>query len=194
MRITKSILLNLLFSTLIIGSIAADECKTVSGCNRTQLQGLWNYPGSAFSFLLYKAGNKASEAMGEIFVPEFPGGHPALIEYLRKNVIYPDQERKKGIEGKVNVRFIVTKDGSLDSIKVIKSEPYVESFNREALRVINQMPRWFPGEASGKKVNMEMIIPFNFYLNNNRQIIAPRFNAGFSYEGTKKDKNEKMEK
>ena len=95
--------------------------------------------------------------------PEFPGGTAALLEYLRKNIKYPAICRENNIQGKVIVTFVVNKDGSIVDIEVIKSVN--PSLDKEAIRVISQMPKWKPGSQRGKPVRVKYSVPVNFRLN-----------------------------
>ncbi|MGZ4054764.1 MAG: energy transducer TonB [Bacteroidia bacterium] len=98
--------------------------------------------------------------VGEIFepMPEFNGGEKALAEYIKKNIIYPTVDN--AIEGTVYTSFIVMKDGSIDSVKLLRgiSKPY----NDEALRVIKSMPKWKPATHNGKPINIQVNIPIKF--------------------------------
>ena len=95
--------------------------------------------------------------------PEFPGGTAALLEYLRKNIKYPAICRENNIQGRVLVTFIVNKDGAIVEPEVVKSVN--PSLDKEALRVISQMPNWKPGSQRGKPVRVKYTVPVNFRLN-----------------------------
>ncbi len=95
--------------------------------------------------------------------PEFPGGTAALLEYLRKNIKYPAICRENNIQGRVLVTFIVNKDGAIVEPEVVKSVN--PSLDKEALRVISQMPNWKPGSQRGKPVRVKFTVPVNFRLN-----------------------------
>ena len=76
-------------------------------------------------------------------IPEFPGGWSAFMQWLTKNLKYPESARKNKIQGTVVVSFIVNKDGSIASTKVSTSaDPVLDA---EALRVMKMMPKWKPG-------------------------------------------------
>jgi TonB family protein len=95
-------------------------------------------------------------------MPEFPGGETALPAYLGKEIKYPDEAIKKGIQGKVFVTFVVGSDGTVKNAKVVRGvDPMLDA---EALRVINTMPKWTPGKQSGKDVAVQFTIPINFKL------------------------------
>jgi len=96
--------------------------------------------------------------------PSYPGGDEARISFIRENTIYPDVAKKDSIQGRVFVSFIVSKDGSLKNLKVIRGlSPEIDA---EALRVVSLMPNWNPGEKDGKKVDFKFTIPFKFVLTN----------------------------
>lgn len=94
--------------------------------------------------------------------PSFPGGQTALDDYLSKNVRYPDNAREMGIEGIVVVGFIVTTDGTLKAIKVVKLvDPDLE---KEAVRVVGTMPKWIPAEKNGTPVEAPSQVDVPFIL------------------------------
>ena len=95
--------------------------------------------------------------------PEFPGGTAALLEYLRKNIKYPAICRENNIQGRVLVTFIVNKDGAIVEPEVVKSVN--PSLDKEALRVISQMPNWKPGSQRSKPVRVRYTVPVYLRLN-----------------------------
>ena len=104
---------------------------------------------------------------GEVFdlveqMPQFPGGNTKLMEYLSTHVQYPEEAQKKGIQGRVFVSFVVNRDGSISDAKVARSvDP---SLDNEALRVINSMPHWIPGQQGEKNVRTRYTLPITFRL------------------------------
>lgn len=94
--------------------------------------------------------------------PSFPGGMSKLMHFLSKNLKYPEQSAKNGIEGKVIVSFIVEKDGRLTNIRVEKS--VAPELDAEAVRVISVMPKWNPGKQKGKTVRTSVTQPVRFRL------------------------------
>lgn len=94
--------------------------------------------------------------------PEFPGGKKEMRNYLSANIVYPKKARKKGIEGKVIIEFVVNKKGEIINEAVFKG---INSLlDNEALRVVKEMPRWKAGKQDGKKINVKMLLPVNFIL------------------------------
>lgn len=94
--------------------------------------------------------------------PEFTGGFPALQAFLIKNLVYPQEAWKKGIEGKVLVQFVVAKDGSIDNVNIIqKVHPLLDA---EAVRVVKLMPKWMPGKKNGKAVRVRFTLPVTFRI------------------------------
>ena len=93
-------------------------------------------------------------------MPSFPGGLEELYKWIDNNVQYPAVARENGIEGRVIVKFIVEKDGSLSDSTVIRSvHPIVD---REALRLVGQMPKWNPGKRAGIPVRVRCCLPIKF--------------------------------
>ncbi|MBQ7062349.1 MAG: energy transducer TonB [Bacteroidales bacterium] len=104
----------------------------------------------------------------EIFVfveenPSFPGGESALYEYLYKNIKYPDLARENNITGTVVIKFVVEKDGSITKASILRE--IGGGCGKEALRVVNTLPKWKPGKQSGRPVRTEFTLPVQFELN-----------------------------
>ncbi len=95
-------------------------------------------------------------------LPEFLGGVEKLYEYLGNNINYPEQAKDFSIQGKVFVQFVVWKDGTIKDVKVVKGAHKL--LNKEALRVITNMPKWKPGKQRGKKVNARFTLPIKFRI------------------------------
>lgn len=94
--------------------------------------------------------------------PTPKGGMSAFYEYVSKNLKYPAQARRMGIEGRVYVQFIVDKDGSLSDVKAIKG--IGAGCDDEAVRIIKQAPKWNPGKQRGRPVRVRMVLPVVFKL------------------------------
>ncbi|MCD8296723.1 MAG: energy transducer TonB, partial [Prevotella sp.] len=95
-------------------------------------------------------------------MPSFPGGQGALMEYLQKNIKYPVVAAENGIEGRVIVRFVVSKDGSISNVTVVRSVD--SALDKEAIRVVESMPKWIPGKQNGASVNVNFTLPVTFKL------------------------------
>lgn len=95
-------------------------------------------------------------------MPEFPGGEEALYNYLSANLRYPTVAREAGITGKVFVAFVVEPDGSVSNIKVLRG--IGGGCDEEAIRVVENMPRWVPGKQRGKPVRVHFNLPIKFTL------------------------------
>ena len=97
-------------------------------------------------------------------MPEFPGGHAALVRYLSENVHYPDDAASEGVEGRTICHFIVDKEGLIRDVEVTRTAGH-PSLDKEAVRVIKAMPRWKPGtQKNGNTVNVRYTLPVNFSL------------------------------
>ncbi len=95
-------------------------------------------------------------------MPTFPGGDGKLMEWLSKNIKYPAVAEENGVQGRVIVRFVVGKDGSISNASVVRSvDP---SLDKEALRVVKAMPRWIPGKQNGAAVPVWFTLPVTFQL------------------------------
>ncbi len=93
---------------------------------------------------------------------EFPGGQDKFYKFFSKNMRYPADARRKGIESKVFVRFVIEKDGSITQTEIVKGVS--EDLDMEAKRVINAMPKWSAGEKDGHKVRQVYTLPIQFKL------------------------------
>ena len=83
-------------------------------------------------------------------MPEFPGGDAALLQFLAKNIRYPGQAKRLGIEGKVHLRYVVDIDGSITDIEVMRG--IGAGCDKEAIRVLKLLPKYSPGKQRGVPV------------------------------------------
>ena len=94
--------------------------------------------------------------------PFFPGGYRELAKYLEKNLRYPIQTAEHKLQGRVVVRFVVAKDGAITNIEILRS---LDKFaDREAIRVVESMPKWIPARINGQAVPISFILPIMFKL------------------------------
>lgn len=95
-------------------------------------------------------------------MPEYPGGTVSMQAYIRQTLKYPEAAQKKGISGKVYIKFVVDIDGTITDAYVLKG--IGEGCDEEALRVVNAMPKWKPGKQNGRPVRVLFTLPVNFKL------------------------------
>ena len=112
-------------------------------------------------------------------MPEYPGGMNAMFDFIQKNVKYPESAKKKGIEGKVYVQFVVEKDGSISDINILRGVS--KDIDAEAVRVVKAMPKWKPGIQKGKPVRVQYTMPFSFKLSGNENTMTAL--SGTKWEG-----------
>ena len=103
----------------------------------------------------------------EIFVAveqqaEFPGGQAALMKWLSNNIRYPEAAAQNDIQGRVVVKFVVEKDGSIGKAEIVRGVD--KDLDREALRVVQKMPKWQPGKNNGVAVRSYFNLPVTFKL------------------------------
>ena len=118
-----------------------------------------------FSFTTSTAQTKKNDMLFSVVevMPQFPGGQIAMLKYIMENIKYPEQAMKKGIQGRVVVRFIVEKDGSISNVRpALSVHPLLD---KEAVRVVKSMPKWSPGKQNGKPVRVRFNVPVMFKLN-----------------------------
>ena len=95
-------------------------------------------------------------------MPEFPGGMKELMTFLKDNIQYPKAAQDKKVQGRVIVQFVVEKDGTPTEFNVLRSiDP---DLDKEALRVLGEMPKWKPGMQKGQAVRVKYTVPVNFKL------------------------------
>ena len=95
-------------------------------------------------------------------MPTFPGGEAELMKFIRENLKYPLSAQKEGIQGRVILRFVVSKTGSIENITILRSlDP---ACDEEAIRLIKSMPRWIPGKQNGNAVPVYFTLPVVFKL------------------------------
>lgn len=104
---------------------------------------------------------------GKIFTmvdenPEFPGGIAAMYSYIGENLKYPQEAQRAGVEGKVFVKFVVTKDGKIGNIKTLKGIGF--GCDEEVTRIISNMPVWKAGRNNNEPVNVYYTMPINFKM------------------------------
>lgn len=118
-----------------------------------------------FSFMTSTAQTKKNNMLYDVVevMPQFPGGQIAMLQYIMKNIKYPEQAMKEGIQGRVTVSFIVEKDGRVSNVRLLRSVQ--SSLDKEAVRVVKSMPKWTPGKHNGKPVRVRFNIPVMFKLN-----------------------------
>jgi len=95
-------------------------------------------------------------------MPQFPGGMGELMNYLTKTVKYPKAAMRDSIQGRVIVQFVISKTGKVTNPSIMRSvSPELDA---EAVRVVNSMPLWTPGEQKGVPVNVKFTLPIQFRL------------------------------
>jgi TonB family protein len=114
-------------------------------------------------------------------MPAFPGGNSALSNWISRNLKYPAIAEENGIQGKVTCTFVVDFDGSVTDVKVISGVDV--SLDKEAIRVLENMPSWIPGMQLGAFVRIKYTIPITFRLQvskrkNNKSLYNPSIIIG----------------
>ena len=92
--------------------------------------------------------------------PSFPGGKEALDNYLKENFNWTQEKVK--VEGTVFVEFWIKEDGRIDKAKVVRG--LCETCDKEALRLVSEMPVWSPAQQNGKPVPIRLVLPVRFNL------------------------------
>ena len=156
-------LLFILIITAVWGNLSA-QLKTYKYHDNTAITQA--YRGEALSTKIVESKNGVIEVEEEKpydaveQMPTFPGGEAELMKFIRDNLKYPLTAKKEGIQGRVILRFVVTKTGAIDNITVLRSlDP---ACDEEAIRLIKSMPRWIPGKQNGNAVPVYYTLPVVF--------------------------------
>lgn len=107
-------------------------------------------------------GNKQEGKLEKTIMPQFIGGNLALHKFISSNIRYPIEAQKKGLEGKILVKFIVGLNGEIEKAWISQSGHI--SLKIEALRLVNSMPNWIPGKNHNLPTKVSYTIPINFNL------------------------------
>ncbi|MDD4991054.1 MAG: energy transducer TonB [Paludibacter sp.] len=98
-------------------------------------------------------------------MPQFPGGEKALLDFISHNLKYPIDAQEKGIQGRIVVRFVVTKTGKVENVETVRA--LYPSLDKEGVRVVSTLPDWIPGEQKGEKVSVYYVLPITYKLDGN---------------------------
>jgi TonB family protein len=145
---------------------ARDSLWTTYDLNGRVLSSEWYNKGVLGRLNNSNSGNDVSEdfnvyrSVDETAAPN--GGLAAFYSFIGQNIRYPMDARRKGIEGKVFVEFVVERDGLLTKIKTIKG--IGGGCDEEAERIIKLSPNWIPGKLKGVPVRQKMVLPISFKL------------------------------
>lgn len=94
--------------------------------------------------------------------PQPVGGISAFYAYVAENLKYPSEAERNGIQGKVYLKFVVSKDGTISDVEVLKGIGF--GCDKEAVKIIENSPKWVPGKQRGQPVNVYMTLPIAFVL------------------------------
>jgi protein TonB len=89
-------------------------------------------------------------------------GYPALYEYFSRELVYPEEGLRDSIQGIVTVSFVINQEGRPEKISIEKS--LGEAFDRETIKVINNMPPWKPAHLNNRPVPSKLSLPMTFQI------------------------------
>ena len=95
-------------------------------------------------------------------MPTFPGGDAALYKFIGDNLVYPAQAAEEGVSGRVTIRFVVERDGTVSQVTVARGKH--PALDKEAKRVVSKLPKFIPGKQNGQTVRVFYTLPINFKL------------------------------
>jgi len=166
---TKGVVIKALLTLPLFALLLFANCK--SNGNNTSEKNTVDAPENVGTQVAKATVSDDDEVYGAVDVmPEYPGGTTAMFDFIQKNVKYPESAKKKGIEGRVFVQFVVEKDGSLSSFTVLRGVS--DDIDAEAIRVLKMMPKWKPGMKDGKPVRVQYTMPFKFQLSGNENTLT----------------------
>ena len=175
----------------VVNSIVKEDVVNVDVISNKEF--CRKYDAEAENVVLIRTKQSDDDPVFEVCeqLPSFPGGEAKLMEFLMRNMRYPQIAKDNGVQGRVLAQFIVEKDGTLSNVKILdspqgsgvamvtvvatmseeerqKAENHnvgVQALRDEAVRVINAMPKWTPGKQRGQTVRAKFTIPVTFRLN-----------------------------
>ena len=166
---TKGVVIKALLTIPLFALLLFANCK--SNGNNTSEKNTVDAPENVGTQVAKATVSDDDEVYGAVDVmPEYPGGTTAMFDFIQKNVNYPESAKKKGIEGRFFVQFVVEKDGSLSSFTVLRGVS--DDIDAEAIRVLKMMPKWKPGMKDGKPVRVQYTMPFKFQLSGNENTLT----------------------
>jgi len=129
--------------------------------------------------------NKTGEKVWDVVdkMPQYPGGERELLSFLGANIKYPEAAKKEGVQGRVIVRFVVDKFGKVVQTEVIRSVS--PALDNEAVRVVNSMPIWTPGQQNGEKVAVYYTLPIQFTLDGDNPGVGASISHGLTTNSIK---------
>ena len=154
----------------LIKNFTPQNIKSMSVVKGEEAVRVWGEKGKNGVIIIETKNAESAETEEETFqvflvveeMPEFPGGMAECMNFLGKNLKYPAEAQKNGIQGRVLVTFIITDEGDIkDPVVVGGVDPLLDA---EALRLIKMMPKWKPGKQRGKAVNVKFTLPVEFRL------------------------------
>ena len=102
-----------------------------------------------------------------MFVDEeavFPGGVAAMQKYISENIVFPEIARENNIQGKCYLKFVVSVDGSISQVSIVRGVPGCPECDKAAIKVVKNMPPWKPGKLNGRSTASYFQLPINFAL------------------------------
>ncbi len=115
----------------------------------------------------YKPRQKEDEIFTQPEVmPEFPGGSAEMYKWVSAHLRYPEAAVQNNIQGRVIVKFVVTKTGEIDNVQIVRGVD--KDLDREAIRLVKSMPAFKPGMINGEPVNTYFNFPFTFKLQSSK--------------------------
>lgn len=146
------------------GNIISDNRKIVVADTSSRIADIQNKPIIDAAATSEPETTKEPEIFDRAEVmPQFPGGVVAMMKYLKDKLIYPSVAKENGLEGKVIVKFYIDTDGSVKELMILK-DGVGGGAGEEALRLVNNMPKWSPATQRGKPVKAFYTIPVMFRL------------------------------
>ncbi|WP_077351270.1 energy transducer TonB [Algoriphagus sp. A40] len=160
----KNKALSLLVVTGMVLTVTSCQMEQVAELEGpTQVEAMQSLGPTSILALVDDVGKDGKEIFDVTEVqPNPPGGMQGWSEYLSTNLTYPAQARQMGIEGTVIVVFLINSDGSISNVEVLKG--IGGGADEEAVRVVENSPKWTPAMQKDRVVNSRMRLPVRFKL------------------------------
>ena len=146
-----------------VWQIMRDDKIRLSEQSKEYKDSIISWELSNINYSAERENNVIDQVFTKVDIPaEFPEGEDKLIEYILQNIQYPELAKENDIEGRVIVKFIVEKDGSLRNPSIYRG--IEEDLDNEAIRLVMSMPKWKPAKVKGEVVRSYFLLPVKFTL------------------------------
>lgn len=143
--------------------LPSSKVLEINSSNPIEIKASRKYPKKTSSFrIAVSTPIFDNGCLASIVYPEFIGGPGKFLDYIKKNIVYPDKAIDNNIEGTVEVVFTIEKDGSISGVNILKGIGY--DCDEQVVQLIKKSPKWTPGILCGKPAIVQETASVKFSL------------------------------